>query len=86
MSSVIAHTHTSQRQGEARSQAILDAAIEPLAEVGFDRMTMDEVLPDTVIMHIVPLGPHGGEAFIRRLVDDVLLPLLTTDGKLDGGF
>jgi len=205
MSSVVGQAKTNPRRGEARSQAILDAAIELLAEVGFDRMTMDtvagraraskatiyrhwpdktalvrdalrhrgslvhdlsdsgslrgdleryvretvaatagidgslvvgllavasrdpelaallvqqfhdehvptiselirrarerhevspdvdpsiitEVLPGTVIMHIVLLGLPGDEAFIRRLVDDVLLPLLTAREKLDGGF
>jgi AcrR family transcriptional regulator len=36
-------TQTMPRRDEARSHAILDAAIELLAEVGFDRMTMDAV-------------------------------------------
>jgi AcrR family transcriptional regulator len=34
---------TSPKRGEARSRAILDATIELLAEVGYDRMTMDMV-------------------------------------------
>jgi AcrR family transcriptional regulator len=204
ISSVIEQTETSPSRGEARSQAILDAALELLAEVGFDRMTMDavasrakaskatiyrhwphktalvldalrgrtalvhdvsdsgslrgdlercvreavvatagidgslvvgllavaardpelaallarqlhdehvptitelvrrarerhevgpevdpsivaEVLPATVIMHLVLLGLPGDEVFIRRLVDDVLLPLLTAHPALDGG-
>jgi AcrR family transcriptional regulator len=33
----------SPKRGEARSRAILDATIELLGEVGFDRMTMDTV-------------------------------------------
>jgi len=34
---------TSPRRGEARTQAILDATIELIAEVGFDRMTVGSV-------------------------------------------
>ena len=36
-------TRTSPRRSEARSRAILDATIELLTEVGYDRMTMDTV-------------------------------------------
>jgi AcrR family transcriptional regulator len=49
-------------------------------EVGprVDPMVIGEVLPGMLIMHILVLGLPGDEAFIRRLVDDVLLPLLTS--------
>jgi AcrR family transcriptional regulator len=43
MSPVSERTQTSPKRGEARTRAILDATIELLAEVGFDRMTMDTV-------------------------------------------
>jgi AcrR family transcriptional regulator len=43
MSPVSEQKTTSPKRGEARSRAILDATIELLAEVGFDRMTMDTV-------------------------------------------
>jgi AcrR family transcriptional regulator len=43
MSPVSDQLGTSPKRGAARSQAILDATIELLAEVGFDRMTMDTV-------------------------------------------
>jgi AcrR family transcriptional regulator len=38
--------------------------------------TITEVLPGTLIMHIIVLGLPGNELFIRHLVDDLLLPLL----------
>jgi hypothetical protein len=37
-------------------------------------------------MHIGLLGLPRDEAFIRRLVDDVLLPLLPARAELDRGF
>jgi AcrR family transcriptional regulator len=43
---------------------------------GADPAVIAEVLPGAVIMHMVVLGLPGDEAFIRRLVDDVLLPLI----------
>jgi AcrR family transcriptional regulator len=43
MSSAGEKTTTSPRRGEARTQAIRDAAIALLGEVGYDRMTMDTV-------------------------------------------
>jgi AcrR family transcriptional regulator len=39
--------------------------------------TITEVLPGTLIMHMIVLGLPGDEAFVRQLVDDILLPLLT---------
>lgn len=42
-SSAAAPKVPSPRRGEARTEAILHAAIELLSEVGFDRMTMDAV-------------------------------------------
>jgi AcrR family transcriptional regulator len=50
-----------------------------------DPAIITEVLAGTVIMHILLLGLPGDDAFIRRLVDDVLLPLLTAHARLDGG-
>jgi AcrR family transcriptional regulator len=44
-----------------------------------DPMVISEVLPGTLIMHQLVLGLPGDEQFIRRLVDDVLIPLLTAD-------
>jgi hypothetical protein len=41
-------------------------------------MIITEVLPGTLIMHILVLGLPCDEPFIRRLVDDHLFPLLTT--------
>jgi len=41
MSPVSEQIETSPKRGEARTRAILDATIELLAEVGYDRMTMD---------------------------------------------
>jgi AcrR family transcriptional regulator len=43
MPSTTAQTKRSNERGEERTQAILDATIELLAEVGYDRMTMDAV-------------------------------------------
>lgn len=48
-----------------------------------DRSIIAEVLPGMLIVHILVLGLPGDEPFIRRLVDDVLLPLLTTRGHVD---
>jgi AcrR family transcriptional regulator len=42
-----------------------------------DASTVAEVLPGMLIMHIIVLGLSADESFIRRLVDDVLMPLLT---------
>jgi AcrR family transcriptional regulator len=42
-----------------------------------DATTIAEVLPGTLIMHIIVLGLPADEEFIRRVVDDVVLPLLT---------
>jgi hypothetical protein len=52
---------------------------------GVDPSVVAEVLPGTVIMHMVVLGLPGDEAFIRRLVDDVLLPLLPAPAEPEGG-
>jgi AcrR family transcriptional regulator len=43
-----------------------------------DPLIITELLPGVLIMHILVLGRPGDEPFIRRLVDDVLLPLLST--------
>jgi AcrR family transcriptional regulator len=43
MSTVSERRQSSPKRGQARSNAILDATIELLAEVGYDRMTMDMV-------------------------------------------
>jgi len=43
MSTFVARKKTSPKRGKARTEAILDAAIELLAEVGYDRMSMDMV-------------------------------------------
>jgi AcrR family transcriptional regulator len=43
-----------------------------------DPSTITEILPGMLIMHILMLGLAGDEPFIARLVDDILLPLLTT--------
>jgi AcrR family transcriptional regulator len=45
-----------------------------------DSHVIDEILPGALIMHMLVLGLPGDEAFIRRLVDDVLVPLLTSAG------
>jgi len=42
-----------------------------------DPLIITEILPGTLIMHILVLGLPGDEPFIRRLVDDYLFPLLT---------
>jgi AcrR family transcriptional regulator len=43
-----------------------------------DPSIITEILPGMLIIHILVLGLPGDAPFIRRLVDDVLLPLLTT--------
>ncbi len=45
---------------------------------GVDPLVISEILPGALIMHILVLGLPGDEAFIRRLVDDLLVPLLTS--------
>ncbi len=57
---------------------LLDRARER-REIGpeVDPSTITEVLPGTMIMHIIILGLPGDDEFVRRLVDDVLVPLLT---------
>jgi AcrR family transcriptional regulator len=42
-----------------------------------DASSITEVLPGTLIMHIIVLGQRGDESFIRRLVDQILVPVLT---------
>jgi AcrR family transcriptional regulator len=44
-----------------------------------DPMIVTEVLPGTLLMHILVLGLPGDESFIHQLVDDVLFPLLSAD-------
>ncbi len=44
---------------------------------GVDPLLVSEVLPGTLIMHLLVLGLPADEPFIHRLVDDVLVPLLT---------
>jgi AcrR family transcriptional regulator len=46
-----------------------------------DPLLITEVLPGSLILHLLVLGLPGDEAFIARLVDDVLLPLLTADRR-----
>jgi AcrR family transcriptional regulator len=43
---------------------------------GISSSIIAEVLPGTLIMHIRVLGLPGDEAFVRLLLDDVLMPLL----------
>jgi AcrR family transcriptional regulator len=58
---------------------LLDRARER-GEIGpdVDQSIVTEVLPGTMIMHTIILGLPGDEAFVHRLVDDLLVPLLTT--------
>jgi AcrR family transcriptional regulator len=42
-----------------------------------DALIISEVLPGTLIMHVLVLGLPADEPFIKRLVDDILMPLLT---------
>jgi AcrR family transcriptional regulator len=44
-----------------------------------DPLLISETLPGVLIMHLLILGLPGDEPFIHRLVDDVLIPVLTTD-------
>jgi AcrR family transcriptional regulator len=74
MPSASAQTNRSPKRGEARAQAVLDAALELLAEVGYDRMTMDTVAeraraskatiyrhwPDKKALVLAALGNSGG--------------------------
>jgi AcrR family transcriptional regulator len=46
-----------------------------------DPSSITELLRGVLIMHILVLGLAGDEPFIHRLVDDVLLPLLTTRAR-----
>jgi AcrR family transcriptional regulator len=48
-----------------------------------DASTINEVLPGTLIMHIIVLGLPADEPFIRRLVDHVLIPLLGAHAGTD---
>jgi AcrR family transcriptional regulator len=73
MSATTERTASSPLRGEARTQAILDATIELVAEVGFDRMTMDSVAtrakaskatiyrrwPDKTALTLDALGRHS---------------------------
>jgi AcrR family transcriptional regulator len=54
-------------------------------EVGsdVDAMVINEVLPGALIMHLLVLGLPDDERFIRRLVDDILIPLLGA-GRREG--
>jgi AcrR family transcriptional regulator len=60
--------------------ALVDRARER-GEVGrdVDSLVISEALPGTLIMHLLVLGLPGDEGFIGRLVDDVLIPVLTAD-------
>jgi hypothetical protein len=42
-----------------------------------DPSIITEILPGALIMHVLVLGLPGDEAFLRRLLDEVLVPLLT---------
>jgi AcrR family transcriptional regulator len=44
-----------------------------------DPLIINEALPGMLIMHLLVLGLPGDEPFIHRLVDDVLMPMLTAD-------
>jgi AcrR family transcriptional regulator len=44
-----------------------------------DPLLVSETLPGALIMHLLVLGLPSDEPFIRRLVDDVLIPVLTAD-------
>jgi hypothetical protein len=50
------------------------------SEVGsdIDATVIGEVLPGTLIMHLIVLGLADDETFIQRLVDDILIPLLAS--------
>jgi AcrR family transcriptional regulator len=58
--------------------ALVDRARER-GEVGpdVDPLLVSEVLPGTLIMHLLVLRLPADEPFIHRLVDDVLMPLLS---------
>jgi AcrR family transcriptional regulator len=60
--------------------AIIDRARER-GEISpnVDSTIINEALPGTLIMHLVVLGLPGDEPFVHRLVDDVLMPMLTAD-------
>jgi AcrR family transcriptional regulator len=66
--------------------ALLERARER-HEVGseIDPSIISELVPGVLIMHVLVLGLSGDEAFIRRLVDDMLVPLLTARTTPDGG-
>jgi AcrR family transcriptional regulator len=57
----------------ARARGEVSAEVDPVV--------ISEVLPGVLIMHILVLGLPGDKAFIRRLVDGVLVPLLTSAGR-----
>jgi len=42
-----------------------------------DALVISEVLPGMMIMHLIVLGLPADEPFILRMVDDVIMPLLT---------
>jgi AcrR family transcriptional regulator len=79
--SVSEQKRTSPKRGEARAQAILDATIELLAEVGYDRMSMDMVAlraraskatiyrhwPDKTALVLAALSRRGG--LVSELAD-----------------
>jgi AcrR family transcriptional regulator len=44
-----------------------------------DPLVISEVLPGMLMMHLLVLGLPADEPFIHRLVDDVLIPVLTAD-------
>jgi AcrR family transcriptional regulator len=44
-----------------------------------DPLVISEALPGVLIMHLLVLALPADEPFIRRLVDEVLIPLLTAD-------
>ena len=87
MSPVSEQRTTSPKRGQARSQAILDATIELLAEVGYDRMTMDTVAlrarasKATIYRHWPDKTALVLEALRRR---GALVPELADTGSLRG--
>ncbi|MCU4186825.1 TetR/AcrR family transcriptional regulator [Acidiferrimicrobium sp. IK] len=79
------------RRGEARSNAILDAAIEVVAEVGYDRLTMDAVAQRakaskaTIYRHWPDKASLIVDAMRRRSCIDADLPDTgTLAGDLEG--
>src|SRR5271156_5658417 len=76
-------------RGDARQQAILDAAVELVAEVGYDRMSMDAIAlrakasKATIYRHWPGKAELVTEA-IRRRVSPASEPLVDS-GSLRGG-